>query len=265
MTVVGRGTVWGTQVEALGVWTRQVGEGKRVDLPRSPGPRVEPVLLLRTWTRLLEPGSSRRAVARAAGASGPFSMWWKARTSANADGAGNGYESGSVLQHGLVGDNTTLRRSSARSFSVAIDSRLPRPPKKNIMRTILSLTGALLISAMAGPQQDTQDRVGTSPTAADRMHELQEAQDKIAAEWPERRKKLLEESRAAMAAGAKRVRAIPGGPDYSELVPDAQSHAAEFAGTKDAVPFLIWIFQNGGGQRRGDEIRARNARRETCR
>src|SRR5204862_1554320 len=54
---------------------------------------------------------------------------------------------------------------------------------------------------------------------------------------------------AAKAAGEKVLPAMPMRPDFAPLVDQASAAAKDFAGTDDAVQFLVFVVQNAGMKR----------------
>ncbi|MCA8968378.1 MAG: hypothetical protein KDC95_01290 [Planctomycetes bacterium] len=118
------------------------------------------------------------------------------------------------------------------------------------MRLIPVFTLALL--AMPALAQDvTQD--GAEPQAprhdpAAAMRDLRNEQQQIYAKWREEVQaiqKQMKEAAEDPEGGKKPVKAFPMRPDLSPLVGKAQNYAKTFANSEDAVPFLVWIVQNG--------------------
>ena len=112
------------------------------------------------------------------------------------------------------------------------------------MRTALLLAGLLSI-APAIAQDPSDQQPGPSPTAAERMQELQDQQKSIVAEW----RAAIAAAREGGSAEAKPgevVKAMPMRPDFGPLAAKAMQFAREFSGTDDAVPFLLFVVQNGG-------------------
>jgi hypothetical protein len=113
------------------------------------------------------------------------------------------------------------------------------------MKTLPLAGGALLLAICATglpAQQEADSR--PDPTAC--MQKIEAEADRLRAEWPERKKELMAEIEKAKAEGQKRIRSIPSRPDLSELRPMANGFAADFAGTPEAVPFLLWSIKNTG-------------------
>lgn len=110
--------------------------------------------------------------------------------------------------------------------------------------TRLFLAGSLLIASAIA--QERADKQPGKPTAEARMKELQEMQ-----------KKCIDDYRAAIKAAqeaAKNVKpgeampAMPMSPDYGPILEKAMAAAAEFAGTDDAVQFLVMVLQSSRDQ-----------------
>ncbi|MCB9914907.1 MAG: hypothetical protein H6828_07125 [Planctomycetes bacterium] len=82
------------------------------------------------------------------------------------------------------------------------------------------------------------------PTPEERYEALEEEAQEIYDAW---REAIREAQKAAEEAeeGAA-VPAIPMRPDFSALVPKFQAAARDYAGTDDAIPFLVWLAGNAG-------------------
>ena len=109
-----------------------------------------------------------------------------------------------------------------------------------------SWVSAWLIATALVAQQAPPDQKPAAPaTAAERIASLQAEQ-----------KQLLDDFRAAARAAAakpkeapadgKPVAAVPMRPDLSPLIAKAKAAAADYVGTDDAVPFLMFIIKSGG-------------------
>lgn len=121
------------------------------------------------------------------------------------------------------------------------------------MSTAPFLAGALLIATAIA-----QDPATTPPapaTAAERLQELQQLQQKCVADWRAEVQKA--QAAAKDAKPGEAMPALPMRPDFSPIVAKAKAFADEFAGTDDAVPFLLFVVQNGGTQKaQKDTVRA---------
>ena len=78
-------------------------------------------------------------------------------------------------------------------------------------------------------------------TAEERYEDLEEAAQEIIAEW----RKEQVEIRKALEAGETVTKAISMSPPFGKLIPQFQQAAADYAGTDDAVQFLVWIVRRG--------------------
>ncbi|HEB54305.1 MAG TPA: hypothetical protein ENI87_13720 [bacterium] len=103
------------------------------------------------------------------------------------------------------------------------------------MKTALFLAGSLLLGTIAA-----QDPVTSKPdkkaTAAERMQELAKLRRDAFTKWREETTKARD---AAEDGGA--VKAISMRPDYGPIADKALQYAKEFAGTDDAVQFLLMV------------------------
>lgn len=118
------------------------------------------------------------------------------------------------------------------------------------MSTAPFLAGALVIATAIA-----QDPATTQPapaTAEARLQELQQLQQKCVADWRAEVQKAQAAAKDAKPGAA--VPALPMRPDFSPIVAKAKAFADEFAGTDDAVPFLLFVVQNGGTEK--DTVRA---------
>lgn len=102
------------------------------------------------------------------------------------------------------------------------------------------LAGSLLLATAVA--QDPVDQKPAKPTPAARLQELQDAQQKLVADW----RKAIDAAREAAkeAKPGAAIPAMPMRPDFGPLCGKAKDHANEFAGTEDAVPFLVFVVQN---------------------
>lgn len=117
------------------------------------------------------------------------------------------------------------------------------------MRVPISMA-VFLLAATAAAQDPVAPKVppkaeATAPaTAQARLAALQEEANALFADW----RKQVEAARSEKKAGEKTegpaaVAAARMRPDFSALVPKFQAAANDYAGTDDAVPFLVWIAQ----------------------
>ena len=100
------------------------------------------------------------------------------------------------------------------------------------MKTYRLLAGTLLLGAAVA--QDPARSETPPPSAAQRMQELQEQQQQAVKAWRASVKKAQE-------AKGETVRAIPMRPDFGPVAEQALAYAREFAGTDDAVDFLVMV------------------------
>ena len=100
------------------------------------------------------------------------------------------------------------------------------------MKTYRLLAGTLLLGAVVA--QDPARSEPPAPSAAQRMQELQEQQQQAVKAWRASVKKAQE-------AKGETVRAVRMRPDYGHVAEKALAYAREFAGTDDAVDFLVMV------------------------
>ena len=116
------------------------------------------------------------------------------------------------------------------------------------MSRILSWAApALLATALVAQQEPppTSPPPAASGTAAERFAALQAEQKKLISDWQAKAKEAQAAAKEAQAAG-KAVPAMPMRPDFSPLVEQAAAAAKDFAGTDDAVQFLVYVVRNSG-------------------
>jgi hypothetical protein len=113
------------------------------------------------------------------------------------------------------------------------------------MRNPLPLAGILALAALLPAQQDPQP---PKPDATARLKAL-EAEVRAAQDaWRVEMQRRAEEARKAAEQGKpSAMAAMSMRPDLTPLVAKAEAAARDYAGTDDAVPFLVWVVQNGGG------------------
>src|SRR5262249_7408779 len=116
---------------------------------------------------------------------------------------------------------------------------LDSPAAMRISRPIVAL--CLLATALAA-----QDPAVPAPAAAkERLQAMQEEQKRLVNEY----QKAIKEARAASEAKAEageKVPAPPMRPHFKDLIAQAETAAADYAGTDDAPQFLVWIVQLSG-------------------
>ena len=107
------------------------------------------------------------------------------------------------------------------------------------MRTVAILAGSLLATSLLA-QDPVDPKPESKPTPEACMQELQDLQQSL---YNKYRKAVAEAKQAAEAAKAagKPVPAMPMRPDFGEVVAKAQEFAGNFAGTDDAIPFLMLV------------------------
>lgn len=113
------------------------------------------------------------------------------------------------------------------------------------MKITIPLAGVLALAAFATAQQDPKP---PEQDAKARLQSLQKEVDAAIAAWREETKRIVEETRKAQEEGrTATIPALQMRPDLTPLIAKFQAAATDYAGTDDAVPFLTWIVQNGGG------------------
>jgi len=112
-------------------------------------------------------------------------------------------------------------------------SRLVLFPETNPMKTSLLLTGCLLLGSVAA-QDPVDPQPERAPTPAERMQELQDLQKKAVDEWRASRTNPKKNADGSMPAMRMR-------PDFGPVAEKALSFAKDYAGTDDAVDFLLMV------------------------
>ncbi|MEC8652024.1 MAG: hypothetical protein VXY92_05650 [Planctomycetota bacterium] len=97
------------------------------------------------------------------------------------------------------------------------------------------LAGVLLLGALAA--QDPANPDTKPPSAAERMQELSDLQEKAVADWRADIKKAKEDRDA----GRESARAMRMRPDFGPVAEKALAYAKEFQGKDEAVDFLMMV------------------------
>lgn len=118
------------------------------------------------------------------------------------------------------------------------------------MQRFVSWVGPLLIATAVVAQQGPPDARPAAPaTAAERFAALKADQKKMMDDWQKAMREAAAKPKDKEApVPGKPVAAMPMRPDFAPLVKTAQQAAADFAGTDDAVPFLLFVAQNSTGE-----------------
>ncbi len=103
------------------------------------------------------------------------------------------------------------------------------------MKTLSLLAGMLLLGSVAA--QESADTKTQAPSVAQRMQELEDLQKKAVDDW----RAAMKQARDDSAAGRKTSRAIRMRPDYGPVAEKALGYAKDYAGTDDAVGFLLMV------------------------
>jgi len=101
------------------------------------------------------------------------------------------------------------------------------------MKTYSLLAGVLLLGSVAA--QDPAKPDTQVPSAAERMEELNELQQKAVEDW----RADIKKSREDAAAGRAGARAMRMRPDYGSVAQKALAYAKDYQGTDDAIDFLV--------------------------
>jgi hypothetical protein len=121
------------------------------------------------------------------------------------------------------------------------------------MSRILWWAGPALLMTALVAQQDPPTSPPPAPsgtaTAAERFAALQADVKKLNADYQAKVKEARAKAEAAKASGEKVLPAMPMRPDFAPLVEQADAAAKDFAGTDDAVQFLVFVVQNAGMKR----------------
>ncbi|MFY9345893.1 MAG: hypothetical protein WAT39_25600 [Planctomycetota bacterium] len=121
------------------------------------------------------------------------------------------------------------------------------------MQRSVSWASPLLFAAVLAAQQGTPDPAAPKLPPAERLAALQAEQKQLIADWQQQRK---EQAKQAPEPG-KAVPAIAMRPDFDKVVAQAKAAAAEYAGTADAPPFLVFVVQTSS--KKEDRIEALDA------
>lgn len=107
------------------------------------------------------------------------------------------------------------------------------------MRIALVLAGSLLLGPV-GAQAETAASKPQDPkvTASEAMQKIQEAQQKAINDWRESMKAARQAPKDGKPVKAMRMR-----PDFGPIATMANGYAKQFAGTDDAVQFLMMVVQ----------------------
>lgn len=115
-------------------------------------------------------------------------------------------------------------------------------------RIVVWVGPALLATALVAQQQPADASAPRgAPPAAERYAALQADQKKMMDEYMAMAREASAKAKEAKAEG-KPVPAMPLRPDATPLVERAQAAAKDYAGTDDAVQFLVFIVRNAGGK-----------------
>ena len=104
------------------------------------------------------------------------------------------------------------------------------------MKTLSLLTGALLVGVVAA-QEPVDPKPEAARSVAERMQDLQDLQQKAVADW---RAQIAEAQKAAK-EGAGVQKAMPMRPDFGAVAEKALAYAKDYAGTDDAIDFLMMV------------------------
>lgn len=116
------------------------------------------------------------------------------------------------------------------------------------MTTRLSWVGPVLLAttlfAQQGPPDPKPSGAAASP-AAERLAALEAEAKQLMDDYSTKARAAAAKAKEAREAGQP-VPALPMRPDLAPLTKKALAAAAEFAGTDDAAPLLMFVVQNGG-------------------
>ncbi len=110
------------------------------------------------------------------------------------------------------------------------------------MKRIIPLVGALLLATICGAQE--QDPAPPQDAKA-RMKSLQKEVNDFVQTFRQEQRKQAQEAAKNPTKG-KMMRSFRMRPDFSPMVPKFAAAAADYRGTDDAVPFLLWIALSSG-------------------
>jgi len=114
-------------------------------------------------------------------------------------------------------------------------------------RIVVWVGPALLATALVAQQPTDATAPRGAPPAAARYAELQAELKQMTDEYMAKVREASAKAKEAKAEG-KDAPAIPLRPDYAPLVERAQAAAKDYAGTDDAVQFLVFVVRNSGGK-----------------
>ena len=101
------------------------------------------------------------------------------------------------------------------------------------MKTLSLLAGVLLLGTVAAQEPAKPDT--QAPSAAQRMQELQDLQQKAVKEWRDSMQKARE------AKDGQPVKAMRMRPDFGAVADKALSYAKDYAGKDEAIDFLMMV------------------------
>ena len=104
-----------------------------------------------------------------------------------------------------------------------------------------------LIATTLAAQQAPDSKPATPASAAARLEALQAERTRIMESFIAAAKEAEAKAKEAKSAG-KPAPAMPTPPDWSPLIATAKAAAADYAGTDDAVMFLLFVLQMGAKQ-----------------
>ncbi len=117
-------------------------------------------------------------------------------------------------------------------------------------RTLSWVGPALLVTALVaqqGPPDSSPPAPSAGVTAAERLAALQAEQKKVMADYQAKAREAAAKATEAKEAGQP-VPAMQMRPDFGPLLEQALAAASDYAGTDDAVPFLLFAVRNSGGK-----------------
>lgn len=113
------------------------------------------------------------------------------------------------------------------------------------MTNPIALAGILALLASLPAQQDPRP---PKPDATERLKALEAEVRAVTEAWRAEMQKKAAEAREAAARGERAsAPAMAMRPDLTPQLAKAEAAAADYAGTEEAVPFLLWLVRNGGG------------------
>lgn len=118
------------------------------------------------------------------------------------------------------------------------------------MKRCIAWVGSWLLATALAAQQNPPDPAPARPASpAGRLAALQAEQKQMVEAWIASSREAQAKAKEAKETGAP-IPAMPMRPDFSPLLATAKAAAADYAGTDDAVPFLLFVVQNGAGTQR---------------